>query len=142
MDMGTGDEVSIVHVDDDREVTSLTAEMLEQRNGAFDVRTATAGDEALRMIEERVPDCLITDYRMPDLNGLQLISMVRSEYPRLPIILFTIQDRTEIASRAFEVGATEYLRKGSDIAQYDVLANRISNVVTGTKVSDRYSVEK
>jgi len=74
-------------------------------------------------------DCLITDYRMPSMDGIELLTEVSTQQPDLPVLLLTGHGGGEIASEALDKGATEYMEKSTAIAQPDLLANRVRNAV-------------
>ncbi len=74
-------------------------------------------------------DCLITDYRMPTMDGIELLEAVSEQRPDLPILLLTGHGGGEIASEALQKGATEYMEKSTAIDQPDLLANRVRNAV-------------
>ncbi|MFW6320345.1 MAG: bacterio-opsin activator domain-containing protein [Halohasta sp.] len=74
-------------------------------------------------------DCLITDYRMPTMDGIELLTAVSQQQPDLPILLLTGHGGGEIASEALQKGATEYMEKSTAIEQPDLLANRVRNAV-------------
>jgi len=74
-------------------------------------------------------DCLITDYRMPTMDGIELLEAVSEQRPDLPILLLTGHGGGEIASEALQKGATEYMEKSTAIEQPDLLANRVRNAV-------------
>ena len=74
-------------------------------------------------------DCLITDYRMPTMDGIELLIKVSKQRPDLPILLLTGHGGGEIASEALQKGATEYMEKSTAIEQPDLLANRVRNAV-------------
>ncbi len=74
-------------------------------------------------------DCLITDYRMPTMDGIELLVEVSEQRPDLPILLLTGHGGGEIASEALQKGATEYMEKSTAIEQPDLLANRVRNAV-------------
>ena len=74
-------------------------------------------------------DCIVSDYDMPGMNGLELLAEIRAEHPGLPFILFTGKGSEEIAAKAISKGVTDYLQKKGGTDQYTVLANRIKNSV-------------
>jgi len=126
-----GDEaaVSILHVDDQPDFLSMATESLEAERRAFDVTTATSAQEALdRLAEERI-DCVVSDYQMPEMDGLELLARVREQYPDLPFILFTGKGSEDVASEAISAGVTDYLQKSLNADQFSLLANRIENAV-------------
>lgn len=80
---------------------------------------ATDGEDALAKIEAGVPDLVITDLRMPRLDGLELVRHLRGERPDLPLILMTAQGSELIAVEALRAGAASYVPKAdlkSDLA--------------------------
>ncbi|MFC4407537.1 PAS domain-containing response regulator [Haloarchaeobius iranensis] len=122
--------IRVLHVDDDDSLLGLTKTMLEREGEDITVESASSGRDGLRCLREngRV-DCIVCDYEMPGMDGLDLLESVRQRRPDLPFILFTGRGSEEIASRALSAGATEYLQKGGGSDQYTVLANRIGNAV-------------
>jgi len=131
-------ELRILHVEDDPSFGDLVATFLERDNEAFRVVTETdpvaAVDELLE--ESRTFDCVVCDYDMPKLDGLEVLARVRETYPELPFVLFTGKGNEEIASDAISAGVTDYLQKDRGTDQYNVLANRIENSV------DRHRAER
>ncbi|SEH12989.1 PAS domain S-box-containing protein [Natronorubrum sediminis] len=129
--------ISVLCVDDDPDVRALTTTALERTGEEFTVVTAGCGHDALSRLTERDRiDCVVSDYDMPGMDGLELLDAVRDRDPELPFILFTGKGSEEIASDAISAGVTDYLQKGSGIDQYTVLVNRIENAV------DRYRTSR
>jgi CheY-like chemotaxis protein/anti-sigma regulatory factor (Ser/Thr protein kinase) len=79
--------------------------------------TATNGQEALEHIASELPDAVLTDLQMPEMNGLELVKQVRRRYPRLPVILMTAFGSEDIAVEALRSGAISYVPK-KDLKQY------------------------
>jgi PAS domain S-box-containing protein len=129
--------VRVLHVDDEPEFTELTAAFLERDDDRFTVDTATGAGEALEMLNDRPPDCIVSDYNMPGMDGLELLEAVREEYADLPFVLFTGEGSEEVASDAISAGATDYLQKRSGTEQYQLLANRITNAVSQYRSEER-----
>jgi PAS domain S-box-containing protein len=128
--MTTGtDEIHILHVDDEPDVASLAAEFLEREDNSFAVETATGPEDALAELEEQQFDCIVSDYEMPELDGIEFLEKVRSMYPDLPFILHTGKGSEAVAGEALSKGATDYLQKETGTSQYTVLANRVMNAV-------------
>jgi PAS domain S-box-containing protein len=78
-------------------------------------------------------DCIVSDYEMPETDGIEFLETVREEHPELPFILFTGQGSEAIASDAISSGVTDYLQKGRGTEQFTLLANRIENAVEATR---------
>jgi PAS domain S-box-containing protein len=123
------DSITLLHVDDDLAFADLTAEYLERTDDRFTVETAPSADEGLARLTHNDYDCIISDYNMPGMSGLEFLETVRENHPELPFILFTGQGSEEIASDAISTGVTDYLQKETGTDQYTVLANRITNAV-------------
>ena len=120
--------VRVLHVDDEPGFAEMTAEFLERQDERFVVETATTAAGGLERLAEDV-DCVVSDYEMPEQNGIELLEAVREDHPDLPFVLYTGKGSEEIASDAISAGVTDYLQKGSGTSQYTVLANRIGNAV-------------
>jgi PAS domain S-box-containing protein len=121
--------VEILHVDDDPNILELTGEFLEREADSFEVVTETGAETALGTISERDIDCIVSDYNMPEMNGIEFLESIRADRPDLPFILYTGKGSEEIASEAISAGVTDYLQKATGTDQYTVLANRIENAV-------------
>ncbi len=127
--MGEMVPIVVLHVDDDPDVLDLSTTFLEGASNQLRLRTASSGDEALSIIHEDDIDCVVSDYEMPDMNGLSLLESVRDAFPDLPFILFTSAGNEAVASRAISAGVTDYLQKELSSDKCAVLANSIENAV-------------
>jgi len=123
------DAIRILHIDDEPDFASLTADFLERESDYFDVVTETQPTSGLERIRSEDLDCVVSDHDMPTMTGIELLESVRDEYPDLPFILFTGKGSEEVASDAISAGVTDYLQKESGTDQYALLANRIKNAV-------------
>lgn len=75
------------------------------------VEYATSGTEALQGMELALPDLVVTDLMMPEMDGLQLVAEVRQRYPQVPVILITAHGNESLAVEALEKGAASYVPK-------------------------------
>jgi PAS domain S-box-containing protein len=125
--------IRILHVDDEPDFGETAAAFLEREDDRFEVETANGAAEGLRCLDEREVDCIVSDYDMPGRDGIEFLGAVREEHPDVPFILFTGNGSEEVASEAISRGVSEYLQKASGTEQYELLANRISNIVEGTR---------
>ncbi len=121
--------IRVLHVDDEPGFADMAATFLERETGRIDVESVTSASEALERLAGESFDCIVSDYDMPERNGIEFLEAVRETYPDLPFILYTGKGSEEIASEAISAGVTDYLGKGAGTSQYTVLANRIENAV-------------
>ncbi len=122
--------ITTLVVDNEPSFVELTAETIERTDGSIVVEAATSGEEALEALEAGSIDCIVSDYEMPGMDGLELLEAVRGRDPDLPFILFTGRGSEEIASEAIAAGVTGYLQKQPGGDQYTLLANQITNAVS------------
>jgi PAS domain S-box-containing protein len=134
-------QVRVLHVDDDPSVLDLTAAFLDSELDGGSVTTVTTPEAALDRLDSGAFNCVISDYDMPEMDGLELFETVRENRPLIPFILYTGKGSEEIASQAVNAGVTGYFQKGGPDQQRR-LANRVEQAVgeyyTKTE-ADRYS---
>jgi two-component system nitrogen regulation response regulator GlnG len=109
-------------VDDDRSIRWVLKKALE-RDGLAAVDFET-GEEALAALERGAPDVLITDIRMPRLDGLSLMQRFHTAANELPVIVMTAHSDLDAAVSAYEGGAFEYLPKPFDVEEAVELVQR------------------
>ncbi len=120
----------LLFVDDDQGLLDQAKYVLEKENEDFEVIPAQSADEALKKLNKNDLDIIISDYKMPGMDGLELLKTLREEGNDIPFIIFTGKGREEIAMRALNLGADRYFRKGGDpISQYEVLAKAIEQEI-------------
>jgi PAS domain S-box-containing protein len=132
---GEDEPIRVLHVDDDPARLRLSDPLLSEHIPDIVVHTETAPTEAVERLDAVTVDCIVSDFDMGSMDGLEFLEAVRDRSPELPFILFTGKGSEEIASEAISAGVTEYLQKGGP-DRYAVLANRIENVV------DRFRAER
>jgi PAS domain S-box-containing protein len=131
-------QCTVLHIDDDPQVGELVEVYLERINDDFDVVTKTSAVAALDFLRSEQVDCIVSDYDMPNTDGLEFLELVREQYQDIPFILFTGKGSEEIASEAIASGVTDYMQKGGRSDTYDVLANRIENAVEQHRTEQRF----
>ena len=135
-----GNRIRVLLVDDDVAVADLTATYLERVGEELETTVETSPTAALERLEDERVDCVVSDYDMPELNGLAFFERVRASAPDLPFLLFTGKGSEEIASEAISAGVTDYLQKSTGTEQYEMLANRVENAV-GQHRAEREAAE-
>lgn len=115
----------ILLVDDEPALLDV-GKLFIERSGEFSVDTAAGGAEALEMLSSCCYDCIVSDYDMPGMNGIDLLKAVRSADPGIPFIIFTGKGREEVVIDAINHGADFYLQKGgAPGAQFAELLHKI-----------------
>ena len=113
---GTQVKPSVLIVDDDLLVNDFLAETFA--SCPYEVETAGSGDEAAERISEREYDVIFSDVKMPGLNGVELLKLVRKTAPETVVIMMTAYGTVQNAVEAMKAGAYDYLLKpfGPDVA--------------------------
>jgi two-component system, OmpR family, KDP operon response regulator KdpE len=99
---------NILVVDDEPQITRVLKTTLSSLG--YGIRTAADGDEALQLMKEWTPDLVITDLRMPNMDGLDLCRRVRTK-SRVPIIVLSVKGEERIKVEALDAGADDYVTK-------------------------------
>ncbi|MBI1311324.1 response regulator [bacterium] len=100
-----------VLVVDDSQVDRRLVGGLLQKTGEYDLVYAENGQDALEKIELHIPDAVLTDLHMPEMNGLELVEAIKADYPLIPVLLMTAQGSEELAVEALRRGAASYVTK-------------------------------
>lgn len=126
VDDGPHGVIRVLHVDDDTNQLIFMKRFLEELDPSIQVDSVASPEEALSKASSF--DCVISDYVMPGMNGIELAHRVR-ETSTNPFILYTGQGSEEVAERAFAAGVDDYIRKEFDHSHYQILAKRIKMAV-------------
>lgn len=100
----------ILVVDDLRSDRDLMAALLT-KHPDWQVETANEGNEAFAKVEASLPDVVVTDLQMPEMDGFQLVAALKQRFAFLPVVLVTAKGSEEIAIRALREGAASYVPK-------------------------------
>lgn len=101
-------KANILVVDDEPQITRVLKTSLSSRG--YGIRTASDGEEALQLMKEWYPDLIVTDLRMPNMDGLNLCRHVRTQ-SRVPIIVLSVKGEDTIKVEALDAGADDYVTK-------------------------------
>jgi DNA-binding NtrC family response regulator len=107
------DTLTLLIVDDNPSLAGAMADVLELKG--FAVRSATSGADALAILATQPVDILLTDVRMPDMNGVALYRSTRKAYPRLVTILMTAYAADDIIQQGMAEGIKTILTKPVDM---------------------------
>ncbi len=99
-------------VDDEKIVRNSLRRLLQ--SDTCGIRTAATAAEALEQVRKSVPDLIVLDYKLPDLDGLSLLRKIRGEAPDVPVIMLTAHGNVSVAVQAMKLGADDFLEKGCE----------------------------
>lgn len=108
-------------VDDEPEIVFFLEVLFLEKS--YSVMTASTPDEALQLLANHNPEILITDIRMPGMNGLELIARAKEIHPDLECIVLTAYEQVDYAIDAVSLGAVRYLRKSLDFDELEKIVH-------------------
>lgn len=116
----------IILVDDEEEVRKSIIRKIDWEEAGFQVAgDAENGEDALEKIEALEPDVVLTDIRMPYMDGLTLAERIRQKYPSMKIVIFSGFDDFEYAKQAIKLNVTEYILKPVNVEELTAILKRI-----------------
>ena len=101
--------LSILYVEDDDEIRELLARFLRRWVGTL--HTAVNGQEGAEVFRQHQPDVVVTDIKMPVMDGLEMASIIKATYREVPIIVITAYSERDYFIRAIEIGVDQYVTK-------------------------------
>ncbi|OLS25193.1 MAG: Response regulator SaeR [Candidatus Heimdallarchaeota archaeon LC_3] len=118
--------ISVLHVDDDENFLEMTQIFIKKIDKPIRIDITTSPEKALYKLRETEYDIIISDYLMPNMNGLTLLKEIRKIDQEIPFVMLTGRGREEIAIEAINLGADYYLQKGIGI---DSLFAELNNII-------------
>lgn len=116
----------IILADDEEEVRKSIIKKIDWQAAGFEVvGDAENGREALEKIEALEPDVVMTDIRMPYMDGLELIERIRRKYPSMKVLIFSGFDDFEYAKQAIKLNVTEYILKPVNVEELTRILKRV-----------------
>ena len=108
-------KLNVAVIDDDPTICEMVRDTIEKKFPGSNIVTYNTGEDALAAIASE-PDVAVLDYQLDSvkadaMNGIQILSKLKSRYPNLPVIFLTGQDRIEVASNTIKYGAYDYIVK-------------------------------
>ncbi len=113
---------NILIVDDEQSYRQLLSLVFEEQGN--DIRTAMNGRQALEMLEAQPADVIISDVKMPDMDGIEMLRAVRETLPDLGVILMTAFASVDTAREAFKLGADDFIQKPFDVEELKLIVKK------------------
>ena len=133
--------ISILYVDDEPDLLEV-AKLFLEKTGQFSVETCTSPLNAREILASSPYDAIVSDYQMPEMDGIELLKQVRGSGNTIPFILFTGRGREEVVIEAFNSGADFYLQKGGDPrSQFAELMQKIKIAVQHRRAEERVVIQ-
>lgn len=120
--------INVLHIDDDPTHFDFTKIFLNKIDPNLKITYTNNPEKAIQQLDTHQYHCIVTDYSMPGMTGIELATKIRQHH-QIPIILYTGHGSEKVAEKAFQAGVDDYIRKELDPSHYKILAKRIRNVV-------------
>jgi len=112
---GRDRQIRLLLVDDEEEYVAVLAKRLSKRN--FLVKTALSGTEAIRLLRNESFDLAVLDFKMEDMDGIEVLKIFKAIEPKMPVIIITGHGSETAAREGKEYGAFDYLVKPFDLSE-------------------------
>jgi DNA-binding response OmpR family regulator len=107
------EKIKILLVDDEQEFVETLSERIRMREHDSDV--ALDGEQALKKMDDDLPDVVVLDLKMPGMDGMEVLRRIRKAYPKVQVIMLTGHGSEKDEEEARKLGAFEYLQKPVEI---------------------------
>ncbi len=114
----------ILVIDDDQSIARAFERFL--KHDKHEYRVASSAEEGLRLLAERVPDLVFLDVRMPGVDGLQALPMMRAQYPAADVVIMTAHGNSKTLIEAMRAGAFDLLPKPLDVDQLRGIIGKVT----------------
>ena len=133
-------DLSVLYVEDETAPREMIARFLERRVKKH--VTATNGEEGLARFREDRPDLVLTDIRMPVMDGLKMARVMRDEYKGIPIIVTTAHTDTSYMAEAIDIGVDQYVIKPIDSGKLSAALEKCAETIEYRRAHKRYLTER
>ena len=135
------DLYTVLFVDDEEEVIQVIMRKMNWDELGFSVLGyANNGVKALEMVEELQPDVVMTDIRMPYMDGMELSKHIKTEFPATKVLIFTGFDEFEYAKEAVHLEVEEYILKPGNAAELTHVFRQLK-IKLDQEISDKRNVK-
>lgn len=120
---------NVLLVDDDPDIAKLMIRKISREAPEYAIEFVESGKDCLEFLKQKDIDCILSDYQMPGMNGMELLRAIREMNEKVPFIFLTGQGNEEVAREAFMNGADDYFTKDISFAHFTRLINSIERGV-------------
>jgi DNA-binding NarL/FixJ family response regulator len=124
--MMMGQPIRVLLVEDHELVRAGFTSLIQSLPGMEVVGGAANGRQALVLIRELMPDVVLMDITMPELNGLNAVGQIAAEFPLVRVIMLSMHDNEEYFRQALQAGAAGYLVKDADPAELELAIRSVA----------------
>ncbi len=137
---------SILIIDDEKIQREILTGYLKKKG--FHIYSASNGDEGINIARENIIDIILSEYKMPDKTGLEVLEEVKKINPEISFVIITAYGTVENAVRAMRLGAADYISKPVDLDELDILIEKIierknlmsENKMLRSQLQDKYKI--
>ncbi|MFZ2323637.1 MAG: sigma-54 dependent transcriptional regulator [Ignavibacteriaceae bacterium] len=116
-------DYSILVVDDEEAQRSVLKGYLEKKG--YKIFSASSGNDGIKAVQNNLIDIVLSDFKMPDITGLEVLERVKKINPEISFVILTAYGTVENAVKAMQLGAFDYISKPVDLDELDLLLERI-----------------
>ena len=116
-------DYNLLIIDDEKSQRDILSGYLKKKG--FNVFTAESGRNGIKIVEENIIDIILSDYKMPEMTGIEVLENVQKINPEISFVIITAYGTVENAVKAMQIGAYDYISKPVDLDEMDLLLERI-----------------
>jgi PAS domain S-box-containing protein len=129
--------IKVLIVDDDPDISGLIRRKLIKMEPGFDISVVDGGQDCVDYVGGKDVDCILSDYQMPGMDGMELLDRLRRKGIDTPFIFVTGQGNEEVAREAFKHGAYDYFTKEAGFAHFERIRNSVRHAVYSRRAEER-----
>lgn len=134
--------ISILIVDDEKLERNGIKFLLKKEEKEYQILEAVNGKDALGILQKHKVDILLSDIKMPYMNGLELVEQARELYPNLQIVIFSGYNDFSYAREALRYGVVDYVLKPVDPAEFQKTLNKVTGNIAAQKAMEKKQIKQ
>ena len=139
-------DYNILILDDEAAQRDILTGYLKKKG--YKIFSASSGREGIEIIKNNPVDIILSDFKMPDLNGIEVLELVKKLNPEISFVIVTAYGTVENAVKAMRLGAFDYISKPVDLDELDIMIERIiehknlksENQLLKTQLQEKYKI--